>query len=85
MAKPDPKAPVPQEYFHGMIEHLVEKLGKMMDDRFGAFGKKMDKGFSEAKAERQDLKRQINDLKMDTTTPKEFNELKTKVEHHPTN
>ena len=69
-----------------MIEHLVERLGKLMDDRFGAFGKKMDKGFSEAKAERQDLKRQINDLKVDTLTQKDFDELKAKVDHpHPTN
>ena len=43
-----------------------------------------NKRFDEATADRQDMIRQLSDLKMDTPTRQEFNDLKSRVNrYHP--
>ena len=49
-------------------------------NEFKSFGKTMDNRFDKAASERQEIKRQINDLKADTPTQKEVNEVKRRVE-----
>ena len=89
MVKRDPKAPVTNQVLDDAINHVVETLGGMIEvlgKKVDTLSGKMEKGFAQASAERQDLKRQISDLKADTVTQKEFEELKAKVDRfHPTN
>ena len=69
----DPKAPVTSEYLDGAIEPIIKLLDKIL--------KKLDG----ATTERKHMNHQINDLKVDTPTQKEFNKLKQKVDRHHTN
>jgi len=57
-----------------------------VEKMIGNLRKDMNRGFDELKTGQRDLQRQINDLKADTPTMKEFRELKEKVYyHHPAN
>ncbi len=61
---------------------VISGVEKMMD----GLRDEMHRGFDELKSGQRDLQRQINDLKADTPTMKEFTELKEKVYyHHPAN
>lgn len=92
MVKIDPNAPVTYKVLMDGFEYLVDRLGEMMDEKINGVKKKvssleskMKKGFAEAKNERQrielELKREINDLKADTTTQKEVDDLDKRVTH----
>lgn len=55
------------------VERMIQKLDK-----------KVDRGFEELRTGQRDFQRQINDLKINTPTRKEFEELKQIVHrHHP--
>ncbi|MBI2009899.1 MAG: hypothetical protein HYS86_01845 [Candidatus Chisholmbacteria bacterium] len=87
MTKIDSNSPVTYKVFRktlteeltAAVEETVEKIGEMMEQGFA----ETKKGFAQAKKERQrielELKREINDLKVDTPTQKEFNGLEKRV------
>lgn len=79
MAKINPNAPVTYKILMNALEYVVDRLGEMMEEGFA----ETKKGFAEAKKERQrielELKREINDLKVDTPTQKEVNGLDKRV------
>ncbi len=65
-------------------EHLEPTLATK--DELQDLRKEMKSGFNKLEVGHKDLQRQINDLKVDTPTQKEFDELKTRIaRYHPIN
>jgi cell division protein FtsB len=76
MKKTDPKEPVSM----GVLDEAVEAILEGIELMFSKQGKRFDK----LEAGQKDLQRQINDLKYDIPTQKEFDTLKSKVDkYHP--
>lgn len=62
-----------------MLSQILVRLGKV-EDHLG----KVENGIGELEFGQRDIKRQLNDLKTDTPTRKEFEELKNRVDrYHP--
>ena len=81
MAKRNTGAPVTKE----MLDQAVDAILKGVERMFTVQDKKNNRRFSRLEAGQSDLKRQINDLKANTPTRKEFDDLKAKVvdQYHP--
>ena len=87
MAKADTNEPVTR----GMLDEAVEAILKGVDELVNGLRgemntrfEKVDIRFDKLDAGQRDLQRQINDLKYDTPTQKEFEDLKTRVDkYHP--
>ena len=64
----------------GVLDEAVEAILSGMQRMFS----KQDKRFDKLEAGQKDMQRQINDLKYDTPSQKEFNTLKSRVDnYHP--
>ena len=77
--------PTKKDVFEMVIqssEAVISGVEKMID----GLRDETKMGFSELKSGHRDLQRQVSDLKTDTPTKKEFEELRSKVYgHHPLN
>ncbi len=82
MGKVDKNKPINLGLLLDATDHVVERLGKMIEDN----QEKNDRNFAKLGADLQIIKDDIRDLKADTVAQKDFEKLKEKVEHHhPTN
>ncbi len=98
MSKYDPNAPVTNKVLDQATEHLgglMIDLGKKMKQGFSIVNSRLNKvetrlnkvetELHEVKTEVKFMHQDINDLKADTPTQKEFDTLKAKVDlYHPT-
>lgn len=78
MAKRNPKASATNETLDQTVQAVISGL----DDIAKALRNEMRAGFNELKAGQSNMKRQLNDLKDDTPTRKEFDGLKAKVDRY---
>ena len=66
-----------------LLDVLAEFYADMIKPEFESLGNRLETKIDNTKIE---LQGQIDSLKWDTPTKKEFNDLKSKVDrHHPTN
>lgn len=64
------------------LDQAVDAILTGMDGLFKEFGKKINDRFENIDNELTQIKRQISNLKHDTPSRKEFDELKKKVDLH---
>ena len=76
--KVNPKSYVTNESLKEALSDVVEIILEGMDKLFG----ELKNDIHEINNDTTNIKRQINDLKVDTPTQKEFNELKDKVDKY---
>lgn len=82
-----PKAKKDQYVTYGQfaegVEHIVDKVDEMLDEKLGKVESKIDKKLQKAEhrlsGDIKDLQRQVNDLKYDTPTKKEVDSLDSRV------
>jgi hypothetical protein len=72
MTKHDPNEPVTRALLDDAVHAILEGIEAMFEER--------DKRFDKIDAGQRELRRQTRDLKHDTPTQKEFDDLKARVE-----
>jgi archaellum component FlaC len=84
--KLDPQAPATNQTVMDAADHILKSVQGMVDEVAKELTQVVERANTQVRGDIQDIKRDINDLKADTPTQKEFDELKAKVErHHPIN
>ncbi len=85
MKKTDPKEPVSRGVLDEAVEAVLKGVEKMFGNLCGEMNArytKVDGRFDKLESGREDLQRQISDLKLDTPTQKEFGTIKRRVEKY---
>jgi archaellum component FlaC len=80
--KLDPQASATNQTVMDAADHILKSVQGMVDEVAKELTQVVERTNTQVRGDIQDIKRDINDLKADTPTQKEFDELKTKVEHH---
>jgi hypothetical protein len=78
----DEQKPATKKDLVELSEAILNGVGEMISNSEVKLKKEIKENRSELKAEIQENRRQINSLKLDTPTRKEFNDLKNKVDRH---
>ena len=87
MKKVDSKELVNREMLDDAVKTILHDMDKLFGNLRGEINSKftkVDERFDKLEAGQKDLQRQVNDLKYDTPTQKDFDTLKSKVDkYHP--
>ena len=82
MLKPDKKTYVTNEMLQQAIDAILTGVENMMKN----LRREMKAGFDELSAGQRDIKRRIKDIELDTSSRKEFDKLKNRIDkYHPMN
>jgi hypothetical protein len=83
MAKLDPQAPATNQTVMDAVEHVVERMSELVDEKLEALDQRIDRRFGEAAADRQELHRKVDDLKADladTPSRKGLEDMRKRVD-----
>lgn len=82
MTNNDPKSPVTNEMLQQAVDAIIAGVERMLGDGLSGLRTEMTTRFEKLESGQRDIKRQINDLKIDIPTRKEFEDLKSRVNKH---